>query len=116
MKKYVILVAVILLAGVAVLTRPSKDQHIEAIMLVVNEAVNDNLSEDDGTLSGFMMLFGNGVIKYTLDNILIIQDHYLWNVGYLSFPGNGTKKVSVGVFGHVFTFSKDQLSKAIGDM
>ena len=116
MKKFVILVAVILLAGVAVLTRPSKDQHIEAIMLVVNEAFNDNLGEDDGTLSGFMMLFGNGFIKSTLDNLLVIQDHYLWNVGYLSSPWNGTKKVSVGVFGHVFTFSEDQLSKAIGDM
>lgn len=123
MKKGLIitLVALLAVAGVAVVSCPDKEDHKEAVMAVVNEKINDELavsSEEDmdiaGLLGGIASL-GSHVGGWLLDNNLTVKNHFVYSVGYLN-TGDGPQQISVGVFGHVFTFSKEDLDQALADL
>ena len=112
MKKILIAVcAIILVAGIAVVTCPQKDAHKDAILLVLNEylAEEAKVDEQDEEVQALMLLFGNGVTKLVVDNLLVVKNHFLYSEGYITYPETGSKRVSLGVFGHVFTFNKKQL-------
>ena len=119
MKKAIITLLVILaVAGIAVLTCPDKQAHKAAIMAVVNEKIgeelgapNDENADVYDLLSGIASL-GSHIGKWVLDSNLSVKNNFVYSVGYLTHRGK-TDKVSVGVFGHVFTFSKEDLDKVL---
>ena len=115
MKKFLFFLLVVLgIGAVAVVTCPDKDAHKDAIQNVVKEALADevNAGEDNG-LSGIFAGIGSSVSGWIIDKGLTVENHFVYSVGKFS-DGKEPKTVSVGVFGHVFTFSKEDLKKELG--
>ena len=118
MKKAIIaIIAVLLVVGAAaVMTCPDKQAHKDAIMSVVNEKINDELQTDDEEYQGLSALFGSlgsGIAGSVVDNRLVVKNHFLWSTGeFRNFDGEYQQE-SVGVFGHIFTFNKQDLDKAL---
>ena len=122
MKKAIIsLLVIIALACVAIVSCPDKQAHKDAIMAVVNEKIEDDLGAPNeenadvyGILSGVASI-GSHVGGWLLDSNLSVKNHFVYSEGYLNYGGE-QHKVSVGVFGHVFTFSKEDLDKALEEL
>ena len=119
MKKFWIsLLVIVIIGGVAVVTCPDKDAHKDAIQAVLNEKMADKLGVSDqnsegvnGILNGIATV-GSHVNNWLLDSNLTVKNNFIYSVGYLN--ANGEKeKVSFGIFGHVFTFDKDDLDKTL---
>lgn len=119
MKKFFITLAVLLvvLAGVGVMTCPDKQAHKDAIMSVINEKINESVSKDstegDEGIALFASSLGSGIVGYVLDNRLTVKNHFVFSTGELNKLDGSSERLSVGVFGHVFTFSKEDLDKAL---
>ena len=117
MKKLLISLLVLLgIGAVAVVTCPDRQAHKDAIMSVVNESINDELKTDDKETQGLSALFGSigsSVAGYVIDNRLTVSNHFVYSTGVLKDFDGEDKQVSVGVFGHVFTFGKEDLNKAL---
>lgn len=119
MKKTLIaIIAVLIVGAAAVVTCPDKQAHKDAIMSVVNEKINDELKTDDAEMQGLSALFGSlgsGIAGRIIDNRLVVRNHFLWSTGELQDLNGEYNQVSVGVFGHIFTFNKEDLDKAINN-
>ena len=121
MKKILIAIIAVLIVGAvaAVLTCPDKQAHKDAIMAVVNEKINEELKTDDDDWQGLSAIFGSlgsGIASGIVDNRLVVKNHFLWSTGeFQSFDGE-YNQISVGLFGHIFTFNKEDLDKAIQDV
>ena len=114
MKKFITTIIVLLvIAGVAVVTCPDKQDHKDAITSVINEVVHDELGvnqEDDslGILKGLANI-GAGIY---LDSKFDVKNYFLFSVGTI-LHGAENDVVSVGVFGHVFTGDKEDFKKIV---
>lgn len=117
MKKLLITLLVLLGFGaVAVISCPDRQDHKDAIMEVVSGAINDELQtsdKDSQEISAFFGSLGSSVAGYLLDNRLTVKNYFVFSIGELKDLEGVEQKVSVGVFGHVFTGGKEQLKKAI---
>ena len=119
MKKFFITLAILLvvLAGVGVVTCPDKQAHKDAIMSVINEKINESVSKDssegDEGIAIFASSLGSGIVGYVLDNRLTVKNHFVFSTGEFNKLDGTSERLSVGVFGHVFTFSKEDLDKAM---
>ena len=111
-------IALLIIGAAAVITCPDKLAHKDAIMAVVNKKINEELQTDDEEYQGLSALFGtlgSGIASRVVDNRLVVKNHFLWSTGeFQDFDGE-YQQVSVGVFGHIFTFNKQDLDKAIND-
>ena len=65
-------------------------------------------------LSGVASI-GSHVSEWWLERNLSVKNHFLYSEGLLDYGGE-KQKVSVGDFRHVFTFSKEDLDKALEDL
>ena len=117
MKKVLIAIVAVLVVGVAaVMTCPDKQAHKDAIMAVVNEKINEALKTDEADMLGLSALFGSigtGIASRIVDNRLVVKNHFLWSTGEFQNLDGEYDQISVGVFGHIFTFNKEDLDKAI---
>ena len=120
MKKVLaLLVLVAVVCVVAVLTCPDKQAHQDAIMSVVNSKINDELQTDDSdlqALSAWVGSLGSTLASSIVDNSLTVKNHFLWSSGQLKDLEGNSSRVSIGVFGHVFTFDREDLDQAIEEM
>lgn len=110
-KKIIIaVVAVLAIFGIAIASCPDKKDHKDAIMSVVNEEITDGV-DVGGIFGGFAMVgtsFTSTIAEYFVNNRLSVKNRFFYSAGY--FRGTSeTHLVSIGIFGHVFTFSKDDL-------
>ena len=117
MKKVIVPVLVIVaLVAVAVVSCPDRQAHKDAIMSVVNAGINDELQVEDESAQALGALFGSigsSVAGYFIDNRLSVDNYFVCSVGKLRDLNGEDKTISVGVFGHVFTFSKEDLKEAL---
>ncbi len=116
-KVFIVIVVLLAIAGIAVLTCPDKAAHKEAIMSVINEKINESVGketdEGDEGIAVFASSLGSGIIGYVLDNRLSVKNHFVFSTGEIRHLDGETERLSIGVFGHVFTFSKEDLDKAL---
>ena len=114
MKKFIIFLLVLLaIAAVAIVTCPDRQAHKDAIMSVVNEKINDVMGqEEDNDLALFGSAIGSSVVSYALDNRLTYKNHFVYSTCEI-LREDGPHRLSVGVFGHVFTFSMEDLDNAL---
>ena len=115
MKKFLIFLLVLLgIGAVAVVTCPDKEAHKEAIKNVIKEAISEELgASSESDLSGVLSSLGSSVSGWILDSSLSVENHFVYSVGKYT-GGKEPQTVSVGVFGHVFTFSKEDLKREFG--
>lgn len=120
MKKIItVLVLIALVCAVAVVTCPDKQAHQDAIMSVVNTKINDELQTEDTdlqALSAWVGTLGSTLASSVVDNRLTVKNHFLWSSGEFKDLEGNSSRVSVGVFGHVFTFDREDLDRAMEEM
>lgn len=113
--RIVLWVAVVALLAALFFTRPTKSAHTDAVFAETKAALADaaqafpefgldKLVKDSDWL--------DRSIKAGLYFALSYSDYGLLTVCRIDLPGE-SKVVSVGVMGHVFTFNRDDLLKAI---
>lgn len=120
MKKIITaLVLIALVCAVAVVTCPDKQAHQDAIMSVVNTKINDELQTEDTdlqALSAWVGTLGSTLASSVVENRLTVKNHFLWSSGEFKDLEGNSSRVSVGVFGHVFTFDREDLDRAMEEM
>lgn len=120
MKKVItVLVLIALVCAVAVVTCPDKQAHQDAIMSVVNTKINDELQTEDTdlqALSAWVGTLGSTLASSVVENRLTVKNHFLWSSGEFKDLEGNSSRVSVGVFGHVFTFDREDLDRAMEEM
>ena len=116
MKKFLFTLLVIVALGVvAALTCPDKQAHKDALVSVVNESINDRLQKDNlEGLGAIVGSIGSGVAGAYFDNRLVVKDRVICSVGEIQNLSGEVKKVSFGIFGHVFPLNKEELREAVG--
>lgn len=118
-KAFTAIIAVLAIVAIAaVVTCPDKQKHKEAIMAVVSEKINEELQTDDEELLELSAVFGSlgsGIAGKIVDNRLRVKNHFLWSTGEIKDLKGEYQQISVGVFGHIFTFNKEDLDRAIED-
>lgn len=112
-------IVIIVLLVVAVITCPDKNAHKEAILGVINEKITESIQtssqEGEDVLSVLGATLGTSVSGWVLDKGLIVDNYFIFSVGKFN-TGQDYRTVSVGVFGHVFTFSKEDVDKYLQEL
>ena len=115
MKKLLLLIIIIGIALVGVITCPQKDAHTDALMKLVNVALDSELSkhadtEEEMGLAMFGSIIGSGIAEFVIDKKLLVDNYFVFSVGRIVFEGE-EKIVSLGIFNHVFTMSEEKLKE-----
>lgn len=114
--KVVLAVIAVLLIVMAV-TNPSKDEHKRAIADAVTQMFEDQTKVDsnDPLESGLMALgkvFADQFTTALLNDYLNYHNYLFWSTTSIDAAGKDYR-TSIGLFGHVFTISNDDLDKAL---
>lgn len=115
-KLFIALVCILALGGIAVMTCPDRQAHKDAIMSVINEEINESVSSEEAGVAMLVSAFGSRLVGYFFDNMLTVKNHFVYSVGVVQNLNGETKTVSLGVFGHVFTFDREDISNALGNL
>ena len=115
MKKLIGLVIVVVIAFVMAMTVPDKKAHKSAMMKAVKEYVDEEAANRGFADNGLTRVGKNLVVK-TIEEVLskklIVTNYFLFNTTHIEMKEKD-KLLSVGVFGHVFTFDKEMLRDAL---
>jgi len=115
MKKLLVAVIVLLVIIIMVLTRPDKDAHKEAMMEAVKEFVADE-ADSLGMGDNVLTDLGKGIVNKTIEKALNMKlkmhDYLIFNTTYVKLMGE-EQMLSVGLFGHVFTFDSEMLHEKL---
>ena len=120
------LIAALILAilfATMVFTCPSRTDHEAAIQEVTKAWVGDKVDESLEGITGVGGVFGDLINKAlkeltgfgtdkVISNYLDVKNYVICSVGSMKIKDNEEKMVSLGVFGHVFTFGKEDIEKA----
>ena len=120
------LIAALVLAilfATMVFTCPNRQAHEQAIQEVTKAWVGDKVDENLGAITGVGGVFGDLINKAlkeltgfgtdkVISNYLDVKNYVVCSVGRMSIGDNQDKMVSLGLFGHVFTFGKEDIEKA----
>ena len=112
-----------ILFATMVFTCPDRADHEAAIQEVTKAWVGDKVDENLGAITGVGGVFGDLINKAlkeltgfgtdkVISNYLDVKNYVVCSVGRMSIGDNEEKMVSLGLFGHVFTFGKDDIEKA----
>ena len=115
MKKLLTIVIILLVAVLMTQTVPDKRAHKEAMMKAVKELVDEeaeNRGFKDNGLTRIGKSIVNSAIETALNSKLKVDNYYLFNTTHIR-QGDENKLLSVGIFGHVFTFDKNMLREAL---
>lgn len=96
---------------VAAVTCPDKSKHLEVLSDRAGYAISKSAS-DEGGLVALLGLAGNNLAKLFLQNSLVVDNYFLFSLGRIE-KSDGSDVVSVGVFGHVFTSSGEEMYKRL---
>ena len=115
MKKLLTLVIILLVAVLMTQTVPDKKAHKEAMMKAVKELVDEE-AENRGFKDNGLTRIGKSIVNTTIETALNsklkVDNYYLFNTTHVRM-GEENKLLSVGLFGHVFTFDKKMLREAL---
>lgn len=120
------LIAALILAilfATMVFTCPSEADHEAAIQEVTKSWVGDKVDENLSGITGVGGVFGDLINKAlkeltgfgtdkVISSYLDVKNYVVCSVGRMAIGDGEEKMVSLGVFGHVFTFGKDDIEKA----
>ncbi|MCI6562292.1 MAG: GYF domain-containing protein, partial [Bacteroidales bacterium] len=110
------LLVVMLILCIMVLTKPSKADYIDSITRVTTEYVLDQVGNTplgmSESASGTVKFATSKAVRAVLEQSLYVEDCLIFNKAKVSV-GEHTFTVGIGMFGHVFTLSKEQLAAAV---
>ena len=110
------LLVVMLILCIMVLTKPSKADYIDTITRVTTEYVLNQVDKTplgmSESVSGTVKFSTSKAVRTVLEQTLYVEDCLIFNKAKVSI-GEHTFTVGLGMFGHVFTLSKEQLEAAV---
>lgn len=110
------LLVVMLILCIMVLTKPSKADYIDTITRVTTEYVINQVDKTplgmSESVSGTVKFSTSKAVRAVLEQTLYVEDCLIFNKAKVSI-GEHTFTVGLGMFGHVFTLSKEQLEAAV---
>ena len=118
MKKFLFFLVFLAVLGIAMMvTCPKVDDHKNAICLVANQAIDEKVGTGSGfTIEGIINVGGRMAMKKVaevfIDSNVEVTNYVVLSIGRFTF-GNHDDIISVGVFNHVFTFSKDDVLREL---
>lgn len=114
--KTIIIASIPLLIVAMVLTCPKPDEHKEEVSKMLTEVVTGELGSHSingyNIISGALIPF---VVKNILETQLSVDNYFLFSVGNICNLEGEKKIISVGMFGHVFTFGKEKLREVLSN-
>jgi hypothetical protein len=114
MKKFLIGAILLVVVIAMAKTVPDKKAHKKAMMEAVKAYVNDEAEEKYG--DNILTDLGKGIVNKTievaLNSKLEVNNYLIFNTTSVEVDDE-TKTLSLGVFGHVFTFDKEMLRDAL---
>ena len=113
----ILFVVIIAIALVGIVTCPQKDAHTDALMKLVNVALDSELArhadtEEEMGLAMLGSVLGSGIAEIVIDKKLLVDNYFVCSIGRIVFEGE-EKIVSVGCFNHVFTMPEDKLKEEL---
>lgn len=113
------------LFGIMVLTCPDRKAHEDAIQQVTEKWVNDKVHENISSITGnegvdavLNEIIGKVTAEITgrgtemaISQYLDVKNYMVCSVGTISVGEAKDKMVSLGIFGHVFTFDEEDLER-----
>ena len=114
MKKLLVVVIVLLVAVLMALTVPDKQAHKEAMMKAVEEYVSEEAENrfGDNVLTNLGKNVAVKTIELALNSKLEVHNYLLLNTTSVHLKDKD-QLLSVGLFGHVFTFDKEMLREKL---
>lgn len=107
------------LLALCVITCPKRDAHSDAIMKLVNVALDSelskNLGDDELGLAIFGSVLGSGIAEIVVDKKMVVDNYFVCSIGRIPFDGKDNI-VSVGVLNHVFTLSEEDLKQKLKEL
>jgi hypothetical protein len=117
MKKFLVIVIILLVAVLMTQMVPDKAAHKAAMMAAIKEYVDEE-AENKRLGDNVLTDLGKGIVTKTievaLNSKLKVSNYYLFNTTYVKHSGKN-QTLSLGIFGHVFTFDKKMLREALED-
>ena len=115
MKKLLGLVCVIVIAAAMVVTCPDKNAHMDAIRnefsMAIDDIMADNVkSEGDNAAYQVVKSLALPLLETAWKNKLDYRNYFVLSTTAVKDEGE-KKTVSIGVFGHVFTFDRKDVVK-----
>lgn len=118
-KKLIGFALLVLVLVMLVITCPDKRRHQEVILGVVDEYVDETLSEatqGGGLLAKAASLFGsmvaNSAAESFIESKLVVHNYLVFSKGVINLRGK-EKTVSYGILNQVFTASKEDIQEAL---
>ena len=96
----------------AILTCPKKEQHVATISDRISSVLNSQLTEESDEFETLGVLLGSTLATPIIRNFISVDDYLVCSVGKYTYQGE-EQMVSLGVFGHVFTISKERIEETI---
>jgi hypothetical protein len=114
MKKLLVVVVLLLVAVLMTQTVPDKKEHKEAMMKAVKEYVAEEAENRfaDNVLTALGKNLVVKSVEFALNSKLKVNNYYLFNTTSVRIKGED-KMLSLGIFGHVFTFDKEMLREKL---
>ncbi len=115
MKKLLGVVIILCIAILMALTVPDIEEHKKAMMKAIAEYVDEEAT-NMGIPDNDITRLGKKTVTKTIEHILsskLKEDNYvIFNTTHIEMEEEN-KLLSLGMFGHVFTFNKDMLREAL---
>lgn len=115
MKKLIGLVIILGVAFLMSVTVPDKNAHKMAMMKAIKEYVDEEATNRGFADNGITRVGKNivtKVIEEVLSKKMVVNNYLLFNTTHIEMEDKN-QVLSVGMFGHVFTFNKEMLRDAL---
>ena len=115
MKKLLGLFCVIVIAAAMVVTCPDKNAHMDAIRNEFSMAIDDIMADDvksEGANAAYQVVksLALPLLETVWKNKLDYSNYFVLSTTAVKDEGE-KKTISIGVFGHVFTFDREDVVK-----
>ena len=94
-------VVFVVLIGVLAISKPDKSKHAEKIHSWGIQYLHEETKDDAGLLKDLALLFGPALMDIAIDNVLIVDDYIIFNVGKIKYE-EIDKTITIGVLNNVF--------------
>ena len=115
MKKLLIVAIILLLLVLMTQMVPDKQAHKEAMMEAITEYVDEE-ADQRGFGDNVLTKLGKGVVLKTIETALNsklkVDNYFILNTTHVRLKGED-QILSLGIFGHVFTFDKQMLREKL---
>jgi hypothetical protein len=98
----IIFVGIIL---IAVFTNPSTEEHKQAVKSVVNQLVQNSVSDNNSNLENLGVLLGSSLAEKLVENSVTRDNYILFSITKISWKGE-SRNIGYGLFGNVFLSEK----------